>query len=76
MGYARRLSSMATQILSPGERPALRRLMREFQISHNHRNGLRRMRRMSWSRQARINLRCGSYPNQVTSTSTFFQEEI
>jgi predicted SAM-dependent methyltransferase len=51
---------MRTMFLSEGEYAALRRLASEFYISHLHRKGLRRIRRMAWSRPSRINLGAGS----------------
>src|ERR1700737_2418640 len=55
------LSLLASWLLSSGERSALWRLLREFRVSHYHRSGLRKIRRMSWSRPAKLNLGCGTH---------------
>ena len=55
------LSSLASTLFSPGERSALRRLLTEFRISRYHRDGLRRIRRMSWSRPSKLNLGSGKH---------------
>ena len=46
--------------VSFGEYSALRHLYTELRISHFHRAGLRQIRRMSWTRPAKINLGCGT----------------
>ena len=58
------LSSLASRFFSPGERSALRRLLTEFRISRYHRDGLRRIRRMSWSRPSKLNLGSGKHPKE------------
>ncbi|MES2982582.1 MAG: methyltransferase domain-containing protein [Verrucomicrobiota bacterium] len=49
-----------SRFFSPGERVALLLLKTEFRISRYHRNGLRKIRKMSWSRPKKINLGSGS----------------
>jgi predicted SAM-dependent methyltransferase len=53
--------SLALRLLSRGEYSALRRLVKEFAISHYHRIGLRQIKRASLSRPAKINLGCGTF---------------
>jgi predicted SAM-dependent methyltransferase len=48
-------------LFSSGEYLALSNLYTEFRISHFHRIGLRRIRRMSWSRPPKINLGSGEF---------------
>ena len=55
------LKSFVSRLLSPGELSALRHLLSEFRISRHHRCGLRKIKRMSWSAPARLNLGSGAH---------------
>jgi Uncharacterized protein conserved in bacteria len=55
------LKSFVSRLLSPGELSALRHLLSEFRISRHHRHGLRKIKRMSWSAPARLNLGSGAH---------------
>jgi predicted SAM-dependent methyltransferase len=55
------IKSFALRLFSPGELSAMRRLRTEFRISRYHRNGLRQIRRKSWSRPTKLNLGSGTY---------------
>ena len=54
------LKSMVTRFLSPGEYAALEHVRMEFLISRYHRNGMREIRRRSFSRPAKLNLGSGN----------------
>jgi predicted SAM-dependent methyltransferase len=54
------LKGALLSFVSAGEYSALRHLYTELRISHFHRAGLRRIRRMTWTRPAKINLGCAT----------------
>src|SRR4029077_4197608 len=55
-----RLKRALLSFVSSGEYSALRHLYMELRISHFHRVGLRRIRRMTLSRPPKINLGCAT----------------
>jgi predicted SAM-dependent methyltransferase len=55
------IDSVVRTLLSPAERAAARLLLAERRISIRHRRGVRRIRRQSLSRPARLNLGSGSF---------------
>lgn len=53
------LETAANAVFTPGEVEALRNLFFEFRISHYHRQGMKKIRRLKWARPEKINLGCG-----------------
>ena len=68
------LKSFVSRLLSPGELSALRHLLSEFRISRHHRCGLRKIKRMSWSAPARLNLGSGAHCKDPDAVSHLLQE--